>query len=204
MVEVVMSKNALGWLLLLGVVIGATSNAHADDGLTPVGLGMALGTGATAFTGTEMKHAAGLALMWQTRVTIGTRIPFALEVTYSGTERGMGILGTRNASLESEAVDATIRFSPLWRRAWCAYVFGGIGWQRHEVTGAMLTGPLVAIRTDEALVVPVGAGLLVRLGPPIIIDVRGTYRDSRGAGVLSQVATEMSSWETTAAFGIEF
>jgi hypothetical protein len=175
--------------------------ARADEPITRVGVTAVVGGGVTGFTDGAMREQTGTGLAWNARVAVGSRMPFALELGYLGT--GTTLTGMGNATLEGEALEAALRYAVTPRAAWTPYAQIGVGWSNYHVVGASTQlMPPGMWTSDHALVVPASIGLQLRDGRGIVLDVRGTYRASQGAGMIREAAG-MDSWEATLSLGAE-
>jgi hypothetical protein len=184
-------------LAALLVLVPAT--ARADEPITRVGVTAVIGGGITGFTDSAMRDAAGAGLAWNARVAIGSRLPVALELGYVGT--GTTLTGMGNATLEGETLDVALRYAVMPRASWTPYALVGIGSRSYHVVGASWQDmPPGMWTTERALVVPASVGVQLRDGRGIVLDVRGTYRASQGAGMN---AASMDAWEATLSLGAE-
>jgi hypothetical protein len=166
----------------IAVTLIAPNSVLADDPWTEVGVSMEVGGGVTGAAG-EAFHHAGPGLLWTTRLTAGSRRPFALELGYAGAVED---------TLSRSIAGVALRVQPWPRATWCPYAFVGAGWQHAELVATSMTMADVGLAAD-ALVVPIGAGVQLRDPHGFVVDARGAVRG--GAS---------DAWEASTAIGLEF
>jgi hypothetical protein len=210
--------------LLVGssVALHATS-AHAEDvygygwhepGLeTGVGVSVIAGVGLTGFSNGHVRDAtSSVGGMWDLRVTLGSHVPLGLDVAYVGTSQTINAqLGSNSGTLLGTAVEGALRWNILPHSPLNPYVFGGVGWQRYDITGATFTFSDAAINdSDNLLSFPVGAGLCFR-DNGFVADIRGTYRWTTDNNLIvahplvpGSGFSKMDSWGASASAGFEF
>jgi hypothetical protein len=192
------------------------SYAWSEAGL-PSGIGISaiLGGGVTGFTDKTMRDTtSNVGGMWDLRVTIGSHLPLALDISYLGSATNINGLPTGNkGTLIGTTVEGAARFNVLPHFAFTPYVFGGIGWQRYDVTQTTVSlsdGGMNA--HDNLLEFPLGAGFAYRAGG-FVADLRGTFRIATDQNLVLTTPTltptssdfaPMHTWEASAALGYEF
>jgi hypothetical protein len=198
---------------------GIYSYAWTDDQLqSGIGVSAILGGGVTGFTDKTMRNTtSSLGGLWDLRVTIGSHIPLALDVSYLGTAMNInGLPNGRNGTLVGTTVEGALRYNVLPHYAWNPYIFAGAGWQRYDVTQTNVTLSDSGMNDkDNLLEFPMGAGIAFRRGG-FVGDLRGTFRATTdqnlvlktpGALPLAPTSSDfaaMHTWEASAAVGYEF
>lgn len=196
------------------------SYAWADHRL-PSGIGIStiLGGGVTGFTDKTMRNTtSSVGGLWDLRVTIGSHIPLAFDVSYVGTATNInGLFGGRSGTLLGTTFEGAARFNILPHFAWNPYVFGGVGWQHYDVTQTNVTLSDSGMNDKDTLLeFPLGVGMAYRTGG-FVIDFRGTFRIATDQNLVlknpafpSTIAptttdfAPMDTWEASAAVGYEF
>jgi hypothetical protein len=186
---------------------------HSESLSTGVGVGVIAGVGLTGFSSSNVRNAtSSVGGLWDLRVTLGSHIPLGLDVSYVGSSTNINAqIGSNSGTLLGTAVEGALRWNILPHSPLNPYVFGGIGWQRYDITGATFALSDSGIRDSDNLVdYPVGLGVSYR-DAGFIADVRGTYRfTSDNQLILAQPFapgagySKMDSWEASAAAGFEF
>jgi len=176
-----------------------------------IGIGINVGGGLEGFTGSDMRDAvdSDVGGMWQARVTIGSHIPVALDVAYVGTAVDITPLGALDTgTLVGTSVEGAARWNILPHYAWNPYVFGGLGWQRYDVSNVTFSRADSGLSgEDNLLIVPMGGGISYRDTTGIVFDVRGAYRWAEDSTLLQMPDgsfASLSTWEATAQVGYEF
>jgi opacity protein-like surface antigen len=174
-----------------------------------IGIGAAIGVGFGQFTDDRATTAlATEQLGWSFRATFGTHIPIGIEGSYVGTLSNIDTPLDDNARLLGTEFDAVARWNILPHYAWNPFVFGGVGWQRYDVTHADLSVADTGISdSDELAVFPVGAGIAYRGSSGLTLDVRGTYHAASESDLIvdsAGVRADLDSWDASAALGYEF
>jgi hypothetical protein len=205
-----------------GVALHATS-AHAEDIYgwgwheptleTGIGVGVILGVGLTGFTDSHVRDAtSSVGGMWDLRVTLGSHVPLGIDVSYVGTSQAINSqLGSNSGTLLGTAVEGALRWNILPHAPLNPYVFGGVGWQRYDITGATFRLSDSGINdSDNEVSYPVGAGLVFR-DNGFVADLRGTYRwTTDNSLIVAHPLTpgsgfaKMDSWGAGASAGFEF
>src|SRR5262249_50375380 len=133
-----------------------------------IGVSVLLGGGITGFTEKAVRNrTASVGGLWDLRVTIGSRIPLGLDVSYVGTATDInsGLLPGQSGTLIGTAVEGAVRWNILPHFTWNPYLFLGVGWQRYDVTGTHVTLAINGMNDSDNLVeFPMGAGLSYRMG----------------------------------------
>jgi hypothetical protein len=153
--------------------------------------------------------------LWDLRVAIGSHLPLALELGYIGTATNInGLPNGNKGRLIGTTAEAALRWNVLPHMPFTPYVFGGMGWQRFDVTNTSVSLADSGVADhDNLMVFPMGAGLAYRIGG-FVADVRGTFRFATDNDLVktSPSITQptpndfaaMHSWEAGAALGYEF
>lgn len=184
--------------------------------MSGVGVSTILGGGVTGFTDRTMRNTtSNLGGMWDLKVAIGSHMPLALELGYVGSATNINGLPTgQKGTLIGTTAEADLRFNILPHAPVTPYVFGGVGWQRYDVTQATVSLSDGGMNShDNLLEFPVGGGLAYRM-QGFVFDLRGTFRATtdnnlvlttpRVNGTNSDNFANMHSWEASAAVGYEF
>src|SRR6185369_14007037 len=128
-----------------------------------VGVQAMVGGSATGFVEQGARSLTDTGGSWDGRLTVGTRLPVAVEAAYVGSAQGINALGLdTNAILLGNGAEGALRINMSTSRIQ-PYIFGGAGWMRYQlentvVTNASMSGP------DNVLTVPFGVGISGRLG----------------------------------------
>jgi hypothetical protein len=184
-----------------------------------IGVGLTLGGGVSGFTDRTMRDTtSSLGGVWDLRLTLGTHVPLALDISYLGSATSVnGLPSGRNATLIGTTVEGALRYNILPHFTWTPYVFGGAGWQRYDVTQTNVTLSDSGMNDKDNLIeFPMGAGFAYRAGG-FVADLRGTFRATteqnlvlKNPSVLppssptSSDFAPMHTWEASAALGYEF
>jgi len=183
--------------------------------MSGVGVSAVLGGGVTGFTDRTMRNTTSdLGGMWDLKITIGSHVPLALELGYMGSATNINGLPTgQKGTLIGTTAEAALRYNILPHYAWTPYVFGGVGWQRYDVTQATVSLSDGGMNDhDNLLEFPVGSGLAYRM-QGFVFDLRGTFRATTDNNLVLTTPTlnpssnnfaKMNSWEASAAIGYEF
>jgi outer membrane protein OmpA-like peptidoglycan-associated protein len=174
------------------------------------GLGLLAGGGATGFWEQGANTFADNGGMWDVRAVFGTRLPFAFEASYIGTAQGVSALGLdNNAVLVGNGGEGTLRFNIVRGRVQ-PYLFGGGGWTRYRITNTAINTASLS-RSDDVVVIPVGAGVTGRIGKGFLLDVRGTGRLTFQDTLFNNIAastnagnSSLNSWGAMGNLGYEF
>jgi hypothetical protein len=190
---------------------------HDDRLQSGIGVSTILGGGATGFTDKTMRNTtSSVGGLWDLRVTIGSHLPLALDVSYLGSAMNInGLPAGRSGTLLGTTVEGALRYNILPHYAWNPYVFAGVGWQRYDVTQTNVTLSDSGMNDkDNLLEFPMGTGLSYRSGG-FVGDLRGTFRaatdqnlvlkpTASAVGPTSNDFAAMHTWEASAAVGYEF
>jgi hypothetical protein len=205
-----------GYVALDGV--DTLSYAWGDPHLASgIGISTSLGGGVAGFTDKTMRNATSdVGGLWDLRVTLGTRLPLAVDLSYIGSATGLkGFSGRRNGNLIGTTVEGAIRWNVLPHAPFTPYIFGGAGWTRYDVTQNNVTLADSGMNpSDNLLEFPAGVGFAWR-AYGFTADVRGTYRQTMDQNLVlksplgavtnnSDDFAPMHSWEASAAVGYEF
>jgi hypothetical protein len=178
-----------------------------------IGIGVIIGGGVAGFTDELMRDSIENEVggLWSARVSIGTHIPIGLDLNYVGSASALRTLADEdNGTLIGTTLEAAARINLLPHNVVNPYIFGGIGWQRYDVSDANFAQSATGLRSEDDLVVfPLGAGLSFRSLTGLVVDVRGTVRVADDSGLLSlregtDGNAELHTWEASAALGYEF
>lgn len=183
-----------------------------------IGISTSLGGGVAGFQDKTLRNATSdVGGLWDLRVTLGTRLPIALDVSYVGTATGLrGLAGRRSGNLIGTTVEGAARWNMLPHAAFTPYVFGGAGWTRYDVTQNNVSLSDAGMNPSDNLIeIPAGLGVSWR-AYGLTADVRGTYRYTMDQNLILKNPTgtvtstnsddfaPMHSWEASAAIGYEF
>jgi hypothetical protein len=195
------------------------SYAWRDDSLrSGIGVSTILGGGVVGFTDETMRATTSdVGGLWNLRVTLGTHIPLGLDVSYLGTATNInGLPGGQSGTLIGTTVEGALRYNMLPHHIVTPYVFGGVGWQRYDVTETNVTLSDSGMNDfDNLIEFPVGGGLSYRRDG-FVGDLRGTFRAATEQNLVlkptsitpgaptSEDFVPMHTWEASAALGYEF
>jgi hypothetical protein len=198
---------------------GMYSYAWNDETMqSGIGVSTILGGGVLGFTDRTMRNTTSdVGGLWDLRVTIGSHIPLALDVSYLGSATSINGLPTgQKGTLIGTTVEGALRYNMLPHFNVNPYVFAGAGWQRYDVTSANVTLSDSGMNdTDDLVEFPMGAGLAYRAGG-FVADLRGTFRATTDENLVlkntllppvsptSSDFAPMHTWEASAAIGYEF
>jgi hypothetical protein len=185
--------------------------------LSGIGIGIQAGGGVVGFVDDTLRGTTGdVGGMWTIRGAVGTHVPVALELGYSGSATPIDTeLGRADAVMVGTAIETAVRINLAARHTWSPYVFGGIGWQRFTIDDTAFQLSDVGIgHQDDLLVFPAGVGVAYRVGS-FVTDVRGTFRTAVGAGLVLETPelslttgagqfAPMHSWDGSLNVGYEF
>lgn len=193
-----------------GVAAYAWSEPRLQSG---IGVGLTIGGGLSGFTDRTMRDSVSTQVsgLWDARLTLGTHIPLGLDLNYVGSAVNVNTLGgTKNGTLIGTTAEAALRWNILPHQMATPYLFGGIGWQRFDLTNRQLaTADSGMQASDNFMEVPMGVGFAVRQMNGFTFDARGTYRQAVSDSDLVRHAdgngfASPSSWEASANLGYEF
>lgn len=188
--------------------VTTSKRADARPLLTPIGVGVAIGGGATNFTNSEISDITDIGGSWTARLTLGTRLPIALEGAYLGTANNITAPGLDgSAVLLGSGVEGLLRVNVLPMLPIQPYLFGGVAWRRYTIVNEDFNNSDVRDR-DDVLEVPFGAGVAVRV-KSILFDGRFDYRPTFNEDLLPDVDRSaldagLENWNATARVGFEF
>lgn len=201
------------------VLLLTASPAFAQEGLIPVGVGvdemhtapsligitLTAGGSVTNFVDSNANSFTDLGGGWNVRVGILTRFLLNLELQYVGSAQQINAVGLDNdAILLSNGGEANLRLN-IFPGMVQPYVFGGIGYRHFNITNTA-TNTSSLQTTDDLGMVPVGGGIMVRIGA-FILDARGVFRWAFDDQMLVKPGDEglgMSTWAATLNAGAEF
>jgi hypothetical protein len=192
--------------------------AWSEPGLrTGIGVTVFLGGGIGGFTDSTMRDVtSNIQGLWDARVTIGSHIPIGLTISYVGTAQSLNSfdIGT-SGHLIGTAVEGALQVNILPHYIVNPYIFGGLGWQRYDVTGATVTLADTGMNSsDNLLTVPMGGGFQIRQNR-FVFDTRGVFRAATNNNLVlerpfvvgvstSNSFASMHTWEVSSALGFEF
>lgn len=173
--------------------------------LASVGVGLSLGGGVSGFVDGDTRAFASNGGTWDARLTVGTRMPVAVEASYFGSANDIDALGLdTDAVLVGNGLESDIRIELLPRFAFRPYVLGGFGFTHYQVANANVN--VSNVRDDDAVFhAPVGAGVSYRAGSALL-DVRGIVRAAFDDSLLRDASSErarLSTWGVLAKVGWE-
>jgi hypothetical protein len=191
---------------------------HNPNLKSGIGVSTMLGGGVVQFTSSTMRDTtSNIGGLWDLHVTFGTHLPLALDLAYIGTATHISGLPSGNTgTLIGSAAEGTLRWNVLPLFAWTPYVFGGVGYQRYDVTQTNVSLSDSGMNSgDNLLSVPAGLGFVWRGNNGLVADVHGTYRFTwfqdlvlkNGApitGTTSSDFVKLNNWQASAAIGYEF
>ena len=193
------------WIPMIALV--APRAVRADESQGSLGIVATWGGGVSAFSSREMQATSTVGVTWGAHVTLGSRRFLALDAVLLGSSTELGGSVVQSGSLDLQTLEAAARFNLRPVARWTPYVLAGLGLQKSELNAAVMAAPPDAMRTsDVSLTIPIGAGLHVRMGSGLVLDVRGTRRWNLGAGLVPDGTGKTSpidAWEATAALGLE-
>ncbi|HEY0715741.1 MAG TPA: OmpA family protein [Polyangia bacterium] len=147
---------------------------------------------------------------WEARLSVGTRLPVAVEAAYVGSAQNIQALGLDDdAVLVGSAAEAVARVNFTRQLRIQPYIFGGVGWQHYDLTNedANTSG----VREDDDLfTIPAGLGVSFRLVRGLVLDIRGTIRTAFDEELMDApfAATgqdaNLHTWDAGARLGWEF
>jgi len=185
----------------------------------PSGIGVStiIGGGVAGFTDRTMRSTTSdVGGLWGARVAIGSHLPLALELGYTGSATNINGLPTGNkGTLIGSTAEGAVRWNVLPHYSLTPYLFAGVGWQRYDVTQTSVSLSDSGMNDhDNLLVFPMGTGIAYRMGG-FVADVRGTFRAATEQDLVLKNQTvlpttnsndfaPMHTWEASAALGYEF
>lgn len=186
---------------------------HESSLSTGVGVGVIAGVGLMGFTNSTVRDAtSSVGGLWDLRVTLGSHVPIGVDVSYVGSSQSINsVIGSNSGTLIGTAVEGAVRWNILPHSPVNPYLFGGVGWQRYDITGASFTQADAGVNdSDNLLDFPAGAGLSYREAG-FVADIRGTYRWTTDNNLIiahpltpGSGFAKMDSWGASAAAGFEF
>jgi hypothetical protein len=180
-----------------------------------IGISTLVGGGVVGFTDKTMRNTTSSAGgLWDLRVTLGSHLPIALDLSYVGSATNInGLPSARKGTLVGTTAEAALRYNILPHYAFTPYVFGGAGWQRYDVTQTNVSLSDSGMNDkDNLLEFPMGVGFAYRTGG-LVADIRGTFRATTDQNLVLKTPTlsptsddfaPMHTWEASAAIGYEF
>lgn len=185
------------------------AGATSDRPLSVIGVAASAGGGVVRFVENGARAVTDTGGQWEARLTIGTRLPVALEAAYIGTAQNVNALGlSENAVLMGNGAEANLRLNLLPTRVQ-PYLFGGVGWMHYSVRNTNVNTSSIR-SNDDIVTVPFGVGLALRLSRSVLFDVRGTGRATFYEQLFDQAAgatgqnDRLHSWNVAGKLGFEF
>ncbi len=189
----------------------ATVAEHEDedhDG-SRIGIAVMAGVGVGGFTNRTLRDTTEPGGDYAGRVTIGTRLPIALEASYIGSVQYLDTFGLNNdAVLVSNGAQGAVRINVLPRRTLTPFVFGGIAWRHYTLANVRQTNTSNVSANDNVAEIPMGAGLALRAGG-LVLDLRGDYRLTFREDLVDAAGSDhathapMNRWGVTLNVGVE-
>ena len=195
------------------------SYAWSDDMMrSRIGVSAIIGGGVAGFTDRTMRNVTSdVGGLWDFRLTLGSHVPLALELGYTGTATNLKGLPAQDGTLIGTTAEAALRYNVLPHFIWTPYVFAGVGWQRYDVTNANVRLSDSGMNDhDNLLEFPLGAGLAYRMAG-FVLDLRGTFRVATEQNLVLKASiptttiaptssdfAPMHTWQASAALGYEF
>src|SRR5688500_17496874 len=155
----------------------ARTGSLSQGAVLPVGFGLQLGGGITAFTGEAARDMLGTGAYWDLRAVLGTRSYLGAELAYVGSARQVNVAGFDASAVIGNGGEAVVRTNlPLQLRAvrLVPFAFGGVGWTGYKLLSEDPDGPGVASEAN-VLTVPFGVGVGASY-QNFTMDARFTYR----------------------------
>ncbi|NVB81807.1 MAG: hypothetical protein HOV81_25655 [Kofleriaceae bacterium] len=181
-----------------------------------MGIGITAGGGAGGFTNDTLRGATNVGGEWDVRLTLGTRTPFAAEVSYIGSAQSIDALGLdQDAMLVGNGAQGALRLNALPGEAVTPFVYAGAAWRHYNVRHS---GPNVSdvANSDDVLEVPVGIGVAGHVNG-LLVDLRGEFRASAFENLTERSGGDdgfvfdaadpnagMNRWGVNASVGYEF
>lgn len=185
--------------------------------MLPSGIGVSTiaGGGVAGFTDRTMRSTTSdVGGAWGLKVAIGSHLPIAVELGYTGSATNINGLPTGNKGrLIGSTAEGAVRWNVLPHLPVTPYLFAGVGWQRYDVTETTVSLSDSGMNDhDNLLVFPVGTGVAYRIGG-FVADLRGTFRAATDEDLVltgtrfptaNNNFAPMHTWEAAAALGYEF
>lgn len=173
------------------------------------GVSLALGGGVEGFTNDTLRASTNPGGLYNLRVAIGTRSPFAIEGAYIGSVQSIDVLGLdSNALLVGNGLEGKLRIN-FMDEAVQPFAFAGVGWRRYSLQNTDTNTSAVA-SDDDVLEVPFGAGLAYKIAG-LQLDARGEFRYATQEDLMPSLtperggdAAEMHRWSINTNIGYAF
>jgi hypothetical protein len=208
-------------VLLVGL-LGLSARAGAEDPpedasrlelLTPHGLGLTLGAGATGFLGQEARTLAGgdrVGFYADLRLAYGTRSRFAGEVAFTRAGRPPPLEDRRRGvnAIYGHGFECLLRVNHPMHRGplfYSPFAVAGLGWTDYR-PGDDREPTTRARRLDRVGMVPLGLGLAASyrvLYGEARLMYRPTFRED-ALGTSAGHGPSMQAWFAGVAAGVEF
>jgi hypothetical protein len=181
---------------------------HEPGMLSGIGVSAALGAGYGQFIDNQATSNLGTGqAAWSFRLAFGTHIPIGLEAAYVGTVSNLDPALDGGASLLGTDLETDLRWNILPHYKWNPFIFGGVGWQRYDITNLDVSLADVGIAdSDHLAIFPVGAGLSYRNHRGLVFDMRGTFRAAASSNMIVDTTGDranLDTWEASASLGYE-
>jgi hypothetical protein len=148
----------------------------------PSQIALSVGGGGADFIFDRMSHTVQTGAAWDARLVFGTRSFIAFEAGYAGTANrlessGAQFTGGSHAYLVGNGFETNLRINLF---PWYVepYIFGGVGYNHFNIANRN-NDPVAAAQfhdSDDAFLLPAGAGIAGYIGHHATLDARFTYR----------------------------
>lgn len=196
-------------LAMVSVVVSTSASADEHREGSHLGVAVTAGVGVGGFANRTMRDTTEPGGEYAGRITVGTRLPVALEASYIGTAQYLDTFGLNNdAVLFSNGAQGAVRINVLPQRALTPFVFGGIAWRHYTLANVRQTNTSNVAANDNVAEIPLGAGLALRAGG-LVIDLRGDYRVTFREDLVDAAPSDhathapMNRWGMTLSVGVE-
>lgn len=155
----------------------ANAEEYPYSSIDRMGIGLAVGGGTSGFTNETLRGTTDVGGDWDVRLTLGTRTPFAAEVSYIGSAQRVDALGLDNdAMLVGNGVQGALRLNAIPGGDVTPFLFAGAAWRHYNVTNTEVNTSDVR-DSDDVLEIPVGIGIAGHISG-LLLDLRGEFRPS--------------------------
>jgi hypothetical protein len=169
------------------------------------GIGVSIGGGVSGFTDDSMRDTTDDGGEWDVRVTMGLRLPIALEASYIGSAQSIDALGLdSDAILVGNGLQGALRVNLLDFNVQ-PFVYGGLAWRRYSLANESFNTSDVA-NEDDVLEVPVGVGVAWKY-KGFMLDARGEFRWASQEDMIPDARlgnTDMHRYGASANLGFAF
>jgi hypothetical protein len=195
--------------------VPATAEESPYSSIDRMGIGLAVGGGTSGFTNETLRNTTDVGGDWDVRLTLGTRTPFAAEVSYIGSAQRVEALGLdSDAVLVGNGVQGALRLNAIPGGDVTPFLFAGAAWRHYNVTNTEVNTSDVR-DSDDVLEIPVGIGIAGHVRG-LLLDLRGEFRPSAFEDLVpasgddgfvfdtSDPMATMNRWGVNASVGAEF